>query len=164
ISSGNGSVAVDTGFLGVAGSKFAVGGVAGAMLTVNGSLSIGRGGMIGNGLVTASALSSTGTISMDGADASDMGELQIGSVAGFGTAGTLTGNVNLQDYSLIEFTGGQITTIAQGAEIQITSAHAFLADAGSLASNSALTGLTTLNGRIVMQDGAHIAPTGSVTI
>jgi fibronectin-binding autotransporter adhesin len=114
----NGTVAVDNAFLGTAGSKLAVGGVSGALLTVNGSLSVGRSAMTGNATVTAGLLSNPGTISLNGADASDMGLLDIAGSAGFGTANTLTGNVNMQGFSLLQFASGEITTIAQNATLE----------------------------------------------
>ena len=161
----NGNVAVDTGFEGIAGSVFAVADT----LTVDGHLTIGRSAMTGNALVTANALSSTGTISLDGADASDKGELEVAAAAGFGTAGTLSGNVIMQDFSLLRFASGGITTIAQGADLQFSGGDTFIAIVGSTTSNSALTGLTTINGDLSMQGtasegGVSIAPTGSVTI
>ena len=62
----NGSVSVDGGFEGIAGSSFTVNNGNGT-LTVDGSLSIGRSAMTGIGKVKAGAISSTGTITLDGA-------------------------------------------------------------------------------------------------
>ena len=64
-------------------------------------------------------------------------------VAGFGAAGVLTGQVNLSGNALLEFDSGQIASVASGAELSLYGSSAFVADAGSAASNSALTGLTS---------------------
>jgi hypothetical protein len=157
----NGNLDVDGGFEGTAGSDITISGA----LTVTGSLSIGRTGMIGIGLVTAGSLSNTGTISLNGASSnSNEGKLEIAAAAGFGTAQTLTGNVNLSNYALLQFASGWITTIAQGAELQFSGGNAFIADAGSITTNSALTGLTAINGGLNMQTDVTIAPTGPLTI
>ena len=57
--------------------------------------------------------------------------LNINSAAGFGTAGVLTGAVLLQYNSLIEFTGGQITSIDAKGILSLGNANSYIADAGS---------------------------------
>ena len=69
--------------------------------------------------------------------------LDVGSAAGFGYGGLLTGRVNLSGDALIEFASGQITTIANGGALSLIGSHAFVADASDTSSNSALNGLTT---------------------
>ncbi len=66
--------------------------------------------------------------------------------AGFGTAGTLTGTVDLTNDSAIEFASGQISTIGAASQLLLNGNNAFVDDAGSSASNSALTGLGTVVG------------------
>jgi hypothetical protein len=81
--------------------------------------------------------------------------------AGFGTAGKLTGNVTLNGDAAIEFASGQITSI-QGSLDEVSSA-ARIADASNLSANSALTGLTSVSGRLTLESGARLSATGSVT-
>ena len=49
--------------------------------------------------------------------------------AGFGTAGTETGTVFLQNDALLEFKSGQISTV--NGELYLDGAKSFVADAGS---------------------------------
>ena len=64
--------------------------------------------------------------------------------AGFGTAGTLSGTVRLAGDSAIEFTSGQISTIAAGATLLLYGNNAFIEDSTALGSNSALKGLASI--------------------
>jgi hypothetical protein len=84
--------------------------------------------------------------------------------AGFSTAGTLTGNVNVGTDSAIEFLSGQISTIAAGSQLRLGSAgnSAFIEDSTALGSNSALTGLGDIAGSLDLV-GAAVTTTGSVT-
>ena len=82
--------------------------------------------------------------------------------AGFGTAGTETGTVFLQNDALLEFKSGQITTV--NGELWLDGAKSFVADAGSTGSNSALTGLSTVSGNFFLENGATVAPTGNVSL
>ena len=66
--------------------------------------------------------------------------------AGFGTAGTETGKVFLQNDALLEFKSGQITTV--DGTLWLDGANSRVADAGTLTSNSALTGLDQRRRRI----------------
>ena len=65
---------------------------------------------------------------------------------------------------MLQFASGQITTIAQSADLQFYGSSAFLADSGSTTSNSALTGLAAINGGLTLQAGTAIATNGAVTI
>lgn len=167
----NGSVSVDGGFEAVAGSSFTVGSGSGATLTVNGgTLGIGRSAMTGIGTVTVGAISAINgsTISLDGANGSNEGTLVVNGAAGFGTTNVLTGNVEMQDSSLLQFASGEITTIAQFASLQFSGGSAYIADSDSTSSNSALTGLSEIDGSLNLQGtqtggGTHISTT-SLTI
>ncbi len=75
--------------------------------------------------------------------------LDVASAAGFGAAGVLYGFVSVDSYygdALVEFTSGEITTIAANSELNLTGSHAFVADASNTSSNSALKGLKTVAG------------------
>jgi hypothetical protein len=82
-------------------------------------------------------------------------------VAGFGTAGTLTGSVALFGDCGIEFLSGQISTIAASSQLQLEGNNAFVADAGKLTSNSALTGLADVAGALDLV-GAAVSTTGAL--
>ena len=82
--------------------------------------------------------------------------------AGFGTAGVETGTVFLENDALLEFKSGQITTV--NGELWLDGANARVADAGTLSSNSALTGLTSVSGDFFLENGATVAPTGNVSV
>ena len=79
--------------------------------------------------------------------------------AGFGAAGVLTGQVNLNGNALLEFDSGQIASIAS-EPAGLYGSNAFVADAGSTASNSALTGLTSNAGDFELQYGAAVNTSG----
>ena len=65
-----------------------------------------------------------------------------------------TGSVFLENDALLEFKSGQITTI--DGELSLDGANARVADAGTLGSNSALTGLTSVAGNFLLADGASV--------
>jgi len=86
-----------------------------------------------------------------------------GGVAGFGSAGVLAGSVGLSGNAEIEFASGSISKIASHSSLRLTGANAFIADAGSLKSNSALYGLSANFGTLDLVNGAQVATTGSLT-
>jgi hypothetical protein len=162
-----GSLAVDTAFEGTGGSSVTVNG----LLTVSGNLSIGRSAMTNaSGTVTATGgLSNSGTIALDGDTTTGFGGiLDIDGAAGFGTTGVLSGNVSLIDLSLLDFTGGgQITTIDTTGNLYIQGPNAFLASGTTGAdesSNSALTGLTTIDGYFTLQAGATLTTNNGLSV
>ena len=133
-----------------------VGGFGGSSLTIGGTLTnsstngnafyIGNGHHLGRHLTVngTGGLTNTGEINIEGS-ATVQSTLDITTgAAGFGTVGVETGTVFLQNDALLEFVSGQISTI-DGA-LQLNGANARIADAGTLATNSALTGLTTVAG------------------
>ncbi|HXZ16625.1 MAG TPA: hypothetical protein VEH77_11760, partial [Roseiarcus sp.] len=155
-----GAISVDTDFLGAAGSHLTVSGA----LSVSGSLTIGRSAFATgttSPVVSVGSLTNTGGISLDGdAGQGIPGLLDVGSAAGFGSLGVLSGDVTLQDDSLLDFTGGgQINTIAYGGDLVISGAKAFLASGSATTSNSALTGLTTVDGSFSLSGGASLTTT-----
>ncbi len=88
--------------------------------------------------------------------------LDVGGSAGFGAAGALEGHVDLQSDAIIEFARGEITEIAAKAELTLGNYNVFLADASATHSNSALTGLKTIDGQLNLDDGAWVLPTGAL--
>src|SRR6185369_5617551 len=89
--------------------------------------------------------------------------LDVATAAGFGTAGVLSGEVDLGSNALLKFTSGQITQVANGGTLFITGTEAHLANVSDLTTNSALTGLTTNNGRIFLENGAAVNVAGGLT-
>ena len=67
-----------------------------------------------------------------------------------------TGSVCLDGDALLEFASGQIGTI-DGA-VELDGANARIADAGTLATNSALTGLNTVRRGFLLENGSSVAP------
>ena len=82
--------------------------VAGA-LTNSGHLAIGNAKLSASDKVTAASLDNTGEIHLTGSSA-NQALLDVTGSAGFGTAGVLSGNVDLSGDSAIEFASGQITS------------------------------------------------------
>ena len=174
----NGNSVSVTGDLSITGSgrvdldPFFFGGGGGSSLTVGGTLTnnstdsdailIGTGNISAGDTVTAAALSNTGDITIIG-NGTIQSTLNIttGS-AGFGTAGVETGSVVLGSNALLEFASGQIGTI--DGLVQLNGPTALIADAGTLASNSALTGLNTVAGYLYLQNGNSVGVTGNLAI
>jgi Hint domain len=108
-------------------------------------------------LVKAASLDNTGNLYLYGnetASQTGLTTLDVASVAGFGTAGELTGQVYLSGDALLEFDGGgSITTIDEGASLSLNGPNAFLADTQpSVTSNTALSGLATNAGTLSLED------------
>jgi hypothetical protein len=82
--------------------------------------------------------------------------------AGFGVAGVLEGHVLLGD-SATEFATGQITRVANGADLYLDGNDAFIEDSTILGSNSALTRLADVVGNLDLFDGASVSTTGSLS-
>ncbi len=141
--------------------------IAGALIN-SGYLSVG-GSFFGNNSLTADATVSAATLNNSGGTITLTGNNNTGStnqaqliVAG-AAPGTWTGTLNMTGASLVAFGSGQITGIAQGAEIDINSFNGYIADSGALTSNSALAGLASNAGVFELQDGATAALTGGLT-
>jgi hypothetical protein len=137
------------------GSSLTVGGT----LTNNAILFVGNAKLLGGpDMVTAASLANTSTIDLTGASGHQaLFDVTTGA-AGFGTAGTVTGEVDLAGNSAIEFAGGQISTIAGG--LTLDGNDAFVEDSTALGSNSALTGLSDVSGGLFLGDGAAVSTTG----
>ena len=104
-----------------------------------------------------------GTIDLNGSSTAEAA-LDIRSAAGFAFAvGQLTEDVNLSGDALIEFASGQIATIAAQSELSLDGPQAFVADAANTSSNSALKGLTTIQGALHLRNGASLATSGALT-
>src|SRR5208283_4086694 len=161
--SNSGSIDLDTGG-GDGGSSLTVGGG----LTNDGTIQIGPDNNSLSAATTVSATSITnfvgtafGTIYVFGNDSTSLPQpipaaLDISGAAGFGVAGKVEGNVNVEYDGQIVFASGQITTIAVNSELSLVDKDAVVADKSNTSSNSALTGLTAVNGGLYLYNGATV--------
>jgi hypothetical protein len=151
----DGGVGLNLGY-GDGGSSLTVAGT----ITNNKYLLIGDAGLSASDKITAASLDNTGNLGLQGAGANHA-LLDVASAAGFGTAGTLTGFVQLYQNCAIEFLNGEITTIAQGATLMLGVGgipnSAFIEDSTALGSNSALTGLSNISGSLDLNNGASVS-------
>src|SRR5208337_4220273 len=111
-----------------------------------GDLTIGNTSLSTSSKVATTALTNTGSISLVGSGANQaLLDVTAGS-AGFGAAGVLSGYVQLDGDSAIEFKSGQISTIGAGSRLTLLGNSAFIEDSTALGSNSTLTGLADIAG------------------
>ena len=159
---GNGVVWLDAPFNnGGGGGSLAVGGTLTNTSTNNNGLYIGNGNIGVGDTVTATGLVNTGVIQIVGAGTIQSTLDITTGPAGFGTVGVETGTVVLTNDALLEFASGQIGTINGG--IALNGVNARIADAGTLATNSALTGLNTVTGSLELSAGATVTTTGGLS-
>jgi hypothetical protein len=156
----SGSLNVDSNGLNQGGSDVTIGGT----LTLDTYyFTLGNSDMTAADTITASGLSSSEYLTLaGGATAAGEALLDIKAAAGFGTAGVLTGTVDLSGNSAIEFASGHITTIGSYASLYLEGPDAFIED-GVTHSDSALTELTTNGGDLSVEDGASLSTTGALT-
>ena len=136
------------------GSVLAIGGT-----LTNSASGFDQGVAIGNAslskatLVTAKALANTGTIDITGA-AAIAATLHITGAAPMNLAGTyvLTGD------ALLEFDSGKVTALASGASLTLNGTKALVAS--GLPTISALGGLASNAGTLVLENGAVLTTTG----
>jgi Hyphally regulated cell wall protein N-terminal len=171
---------IDAGASAVAGAVTVSGGLdldaasgdGGSSLTIGGRLTNYGGIQIGPGTNNLSAASTIeaarlsniakrGTIELLGSSIAQA-TLDVTSAAGFGTKGTLTGDVDLSGDALVEFKAGQIATIAASSILSLTGSHAFVADASNTSSNSALRGLNAVTGDLDLANGAAVKTAGDL--
>jgi hypothetical protein len=141
------------------GSSLTVGGT----LTNSGDLWIGNGGIGAPDEVVAASLDNTGAIIVQAEESSSQALLDVTGAAGFGAAGVLSGDVELGLYSAIEFASGQITSLADGALLDLVGNTAFVEDSSALGSNSALNGLASIGAGATLElDSAASLTTGAI--
>jgi len=143
------------------GSSLTIGG----LLTNSGTVNIGDP-YVDQGApttVTVKSLSNTGTINLSSKGATIPSSLVVHSVAGFGALGSLSGSINLHNDTSIVFESGEISDIATNSQLTLANADSVVADANMPSSNSALTGLATIEGGLTLYDGASIVTTGPLT-
>ena len=135
----------------------------GGTLTNSNHLVIGNTTLSASDEVTAAALDNTGKIYLIGS-ATDQALLDVSGAAGFGATGILSGYVRLAGDSAIEFASGEITSLAVGAHLGLVGSDAFIEDSTALGSNSALTGLASIDAgaSFALHDGAAVSTTGAL--
>ena len=127
--------------------------------TANSRLYIGDANLEQATTVTAAALDNDGgQLYLTGntditPSASGLAQLDIASTAGFGTAGEVTGTVDLTGNALVQFASGSISAIETGAILWLNGPNASVADLNGGA-NSAISTITTNAGTLQLQDEA----------
>ena len=143
------------------GRLYVYGGEGGTILNIGGTLTnsdylyIANTRLSAPDMVMAAALDNTGVIYLTGSGANQV--LDVTSSAGFGTAGVLTGDVQLAGESAIEFEIGDISTIAVASQLTLDGSTAFVEDSTEVGSNSALTGLANVAGALDLENGASVS-------
>ncbi len=139
---------------GEGGSSLAVGGT----LTNSNYVQIGNTGLSANSMLSADAVANTGTIDLYG-NGTNQAALKVSGAAGFGTAGVISGQVNLAGDSLVQFGSGALTSIASGGQLSLNGANAQVQISGNSANNNALTGLSSNAGTCYLRNGASLTTT-----
>jgi hypothetical protein len=85
-------------------------------------------------------------------------------VTGSAAFGALSGYVQLAGDSAIEFVGGEITSLAAFARLQLNGNDAFIEDSTAPGLNSALTGLASIGSGATfdLENGASVSTTGAL--
>src|SRR5262249_26874256 len=146
------------------GSSLTIGGT----LTNTGEIRVGNTTLSSSTTLSVQALDNEGGslfIKGNTADGStNQATVSVASDAGLCTTpGLLSGDVELVGNALLEFTGGQITTIEDDASLLLDGAHARIALSATPGTNSALAGLTDNEGIFHLEDGATVAVGGDLT-
>jgi hypothetical protein len=137
----------------------------GASLTTGALVNNGGIALIGATSLTLAALTNTNT---GGVSVFNVGSgqalLDVTGSAGFGTAGVLSGDVELEGDSAIDFASQQITSVAANAELKLDGNDAIIEDSSALGSNSALTGLASIGAgaTFTLENGASVSTTGAL--
>ena len=134
----------------------------GSALANSGTIVVGNTSIVTASSITAAGLNNSGTIDIFGGLAT-LSSVDITAAAGFGATGVLTGNVNLAGDALLEFGGGEITTISGNGDLTLNGGKALIADSSALTSNSALTGLALISGALNLENGASLTTTTALT-
>ena len=144
------TVEVDLG--GTGGSSLTVGGT----LTNSGTLYIGNASLAKATTVTAAGLANTGTINMnEGTGAAATATLDVTGAA----PTTLSGTYTLAGNALIEFGSAGVTGIGSGAQVTLNGPRAVMALSGKTTTDSALTGLASNAGQLILEDAPALTTT-----
>lgn len=137
------------------------GGETGGNLTVAGLLTNGDEGFV---FVEDGSVCAVGSYTGGGfLKVTTGGALNIGSAAGLGAAGTVTGHVQVV-HGLIDFASGEIDTIAKGGSLNLIGDDAFVTNGGQTTTNAALTGLKRIQGAFGIGQGVEVAVAGPLNV
>ncbi|MFO1086032.1 MAG: VWD domain-containing protein [Reyranellaceae bacterium] len=151
---GTGRVALDANYIGGnGGSTLKIGGTLTNTSTDVNALNIGNVSIKADTTVTATRLSNSGQININGS-ATARAALIVDSTAGFGTDGSQTGVVYLQNNALLQFAGSQIDNIK--GTLWLDGKDARVAVSSAPSSNSALNELYLVTGSFNLQNGATV--------
>ena len=134
----------------IGGSNLTIGGT----LTNSATLDIGYTTLTKATTVKAANLANTGTVNLSGGTAATA-TLDITGVA----PTTLSGTYNLSGNALLEFASGGVTAIATGANVTLNGPKAVVALSGKTTTDSALTGLASNAGVLVLEDAPALTTT-----
>jgi hypothetical protein len=136
------------------------------VLTNTGGFKIGNDGMTGSATVTAGTLANSGgTIELVAGAASSHAELELQTTPAVwqGTVSLAGGTSGIAGTALLEMEdNGQINAIALNGAITLIGDKAFVADANDTSANSALGGLTTVDGGLDLEQGAEVTVSGGL--
>jgi hypothetical protein len=145
-------------------------GTGGATLDVDGSFTLANGGAftVGNASLTkpdvvfvGGSYTLAGTLGIQGGATA----LVTFDMFGAPTPSASTGDLWLSGDAVLEFDGGFITSIADGAEISLSGANARISNGVASSSlNSALVDLSGIAGDLTLNDGASLAPLANLTV
>jgi hypothetical protein len=151
----NGSLQVDS-FGSDGGSNLSVGG----RLVNNGTFTIGNTGLSASDTVTATLLTVNTGVTVQGnagSGASNQATLNISAAA----PGGLAGAIRVGGDGLLEYASGGFVAIAGGSTLELDGSEARVAIAGSLGTNSALTGLSGNNGTLLLRGNSGFGAGGA---
>ena len=140
---------------GEGGSSLAIGG----QFVNRGLVNIGNNGLSAATTVTAAALANSGTLTLQGNEASgatSQATLNIGGAA----PASLTGSTYVRGDADLEFKSGPITSIGGGAVLEIDGAQARVS-LGAATTNTALTALAANYGTLSLRGGTSYGAGGS---
>ena len=156
---GTGRVALDANYLGGnGGSTLKIGGTLTNTSTDINALNIGNSSIKADVTVSATRLNNSGHISIVGSSTAQAA-LIVDGTAGFGTDGSQTGFVYLQNNALLQFDGSQIDTV--NGTLWLDGKNARVANEFASASNSALNELFHVSGSLNLQNGATLGQTST---
>lgn len=92
----------------------------------------------------------------------DTAAAQAALVVGSPAPGVLGFNLDLDGDALLQYASGEIGAIAGGVSLTLVGSQAHIADAGTITTNSALTGLSQIAGTLKLLNGASVAVGGNL--
>jgi hypothetical protein len=115
-----------------------------------GTLTIGNAGITAADTVTIGNLINTGSIAIQGSGPSAEATLNVAAAA----PNMLTGSISLSGYSVLNYAGGGIRSIAGTASLTLDGPNAQLSVIGGEGNETALATLTVNGGTLTLDDGA----------